>query len=89
MLQASTTMAMTTTTQVTVVCSGMSYLSMVTMPPSLMGLPVTSVQHDVVLVPSLTPRHSGGVVGLVTVLQQQTPSQMPLQVYANYAMGPP
>ena len=37
----------------------------------------------------LTPRHSGGVVGLTTVQQQQPPSQMPLQAYANYAMGSP
>ena len=42
-----------------------------------------------VLLPSLTQRHSGGIVGLATVLQQQFPSQMPLQAYANYAMAPP
>ena len=88
--RASTTMAMTTTAPVTVVSSGTSSdLSTITMAPSLMGLPVTSGQHDVVLPPPLTLRHSGGVVGLATVQQQQTSSQMPLQAYANYAMGPP
>ena len=46
---------------------------------------MTSGQHDVVL---LTPRHSGGVVGLAHVPQQQPLSQMPLQAYANYDMGP-
>ena len=44
-------------------------------------------QHDVFLLPPVTPRHSGDV-GLATVPQQQPPSQMPLQAYANYAMGP-
>ena len=90
MSQASTTLATNTTPPVTVVSSGMSSLfSIVTMVPSLMGLPATSGQHEVVLPPPLTPRHSGGAVGLATVLQQQPPSQMPLQAYANYAMGPP
>ena len=84
------TMAMTTTPLVTVVCSStLSLLSIVTMAPSLMGLPVTSGQHDVVLLPPLTPRHSGGVVGLVIVPQQHPPSQRPFQAYANYAKGPP
>ena len=59
------------------------------MAPSLMGLPATSGQHDVVLPPALTLMYSRAVVGLVTVPQQQPPSQMPLQAYANYAMGPP
>ena len=54
---------------------------MVTMAPSLMGHLATSGHCDMVL---LTPRPSGDVV-----LQQQTPSQMHLQAYANYAMGPP
>ena len=62
---------------------------MVTIAPSLIGLPATSGQHDEVLPPPLTPRHSGVVVGLATVPQQQTPSQVPLQAYANYAMDPP
>ena len=78
MSQAYTTMAITTTPLVTVVCSSMSSLFwMVTMAPSLMGLPAV-----------LTPRNSWGVVGLATVVQQQPPSQMPLQAYANYAFGP-
>ena len=88
MSEASTTKAMTTTPPVIVVSSSMSsLLSMVTMAPSLMRLLVTSGQHDA-LPPLLTPRNFGGVVGLATVLQQQAKSQMPLQVYANYAMGP-
>ena len=88
--QTPTTTAMATTPQVTVVYSGtLSLLSVVTMVPSLMGLPATSGVHDVVLLPPLTPRLSGGVVGLATVLKQEPPSQMPLQVYANYAMGLP
>ena len=37
----------------------------------------------------LTPRCSGGVLGHASVLQQQPPSPMPLQTYANYAMGSP
>ena len=53
------------------------------------GFQQHQVQHDVVLPSLLTPRHSGGVAGLDTVPQQQPPSQMPLQAYANYAMGPP
>ena len=53
-----------------------------------MGLTMTSGQHDVVLPPSLTPRNSGGIVGQATVPQQQPPSQMPLQAYASYALGP-
>ena len=90
MSQASTTTAMTTTPPVTVVHSSMScLLSVVTMAPSLMGLSVISGQHDAVLLPTLTPRNPGGVVGPAIVLQQQPQSQMPLQAYANYAMGPP
>ena len=89
MSQASTTTA-TSTPLVTIVCSGASsLLSMVTMAPSLMGLPATSGQHDVILLPLLMPRHSGGVVDPVTVPQWQAPSQRSLQAYANYAMGPP
>ena len=83
-------MAMTTTTPVTVVCSTTStLLSTVTMSHSMMGLPATSGQHDVVLPPLLTLRNSGGLVGLATVPQQQLQSQMPLQAYAYYATGPP
>ena len=60
-----------------------SLLSVVITALSLMGLLATLGQQDVVLLPLLAPRHSGGVVGLATV------PHMPLQVYANYAMGPP
>ena len=80
-------MAMTTNPPVSVVFSGTSsHLSMVTMACSLMGLSAMSGQHDVFV---LTPRHSGCIDGLATVPQQQPPSQMPLQAYANYVMGPP
>ena len=66
--QASTTMLKTTTPPVTDVFSGTSsLLSIVTMVPSLIGLPATSGKHGVVLPPPLTPMHSGGVVGLATV----------------------
>ena len=34
-------------------------------------------------------QHSGVVVGLATVPQQQSPSLMSLQAYPNFAMGPP
>ena len=77
MSQVSTTVAMTTPL-VTVASSGMPSLSLVTMAPPLMGLPTMLGQHDVVLPPPLTPRCPGGVLG-----------QIPLQAYANYAMGSP
>ena len=89
MSKASTTMAMTTTPPVIVVFSGMSSLSSITMVTSLKGLPATLGQHDVVLLPLLTPRHSGGVVGIATMPQQLPPSQMPIHTYPNYAMDPP
>ena len=89
MSQVFTTMAMTTTSLVNVVSSGMSSLSSGTMAPSLMGLPATLSQHDVVLPPLLTPKCPGGVIGLASVPQQQPPSSIPLQAYANYAMGSP
>ena len=44
-------------------------------------------QCDVVLLPPLIPRCSGGVLGHPSVSQQQPPSLMPLQAYANYAIG--
>ena len=56
---------------------------------SLMGLPTTLGEHDVVLPPPLTPRCSGGVLGHASVPQQQPPYSMPLQAHANYAMGSP
>ena len=75
------TTAPTTTPPVTVVSSG---LSSVTVAPSLTGFPVS---HGVVPPPPLILRGSGGVLGSVSVLQQQTPSSMLPLAYANYAMG--
>ena len=90
MSQASTTMATTTTPPVTVVYSGTSsLLMMVTMASTLMELPAIFNQHDVVLPPLLILRDTRGVGVLAIVPQQQPQFQMPLQVYANYAMGPP
>ena len=85
MSEASATIAMTTSIPVPVVGSSMSsLLSTVTLASSLMGPPVTSGQHYV----ALTPRNSGDVVGLAAVPQQQPQFQIPLQAYANYAIGP-
>ena len=83
------TMALTTTPPVTVVSSGLSSVSSVTVAPSLTGFPVSLDQHGVVPPPPLMLRGSGGVLGSVSVPQQQTPSSMPLLAYANYAMGSP
>ena len=52
-----------------------------------MGLPTMLGQHNVVLLPPLTPRCSGDVLGHASVPQQQPPSSKPLQAYANYARG--
>ena len=76
----------TTPASVPVVCSNtLSLLMTVTMVPILMGLPATSGQHDVVLPSLLILRDTRGVVGLAT----QSQSEMPLQAYANYSIGPP
>ena len=83
------TMAMTTTPPAMVVSSGLLSVSSVTVAPSLMGLPATLGQSEVVLPPPLMPRGSGGVIGLTSVLQQEPASSMPLLAYANYAMGSP
>ena len=80
------TTAPTTTPPVTVVSSG---LSSVTVAPSLTGFPVSLDQHGMVPPPPLMPRGSGGVLGSVSVPQQQTSSSMPPLAYANYAMGSP
>ena len=65
MSQASATVAMTTTPPVTAVWSGTwALLTTVTIAPSLMELPMTSGQHDMVLLPL---RDSWGVVGLVSL----------------------
>ena len=83
------TTALTTTPPVTVVSSGLSSVSSVTVAPSLTGFPVSLDQHGMVPPPPLMPRGSGGVLGSVSVPQQQTPSSMPPLAYANYAMGSP
>ena len=77
------TTAPTTTPPVTVVSSG---LSSVTVAPSLTGFPVS---HGMVPPPPLILRGSGGVLGSISVPQQQTPSSMLPLAYANYAMGSP
>ena len=79
-------MAPTTTPPVTVVSSGLSSVSSMTVAPSLTGFPVS---HGVVPPPPLMPRGSGGVLDSVSVPQQQTPSSMLPLAYANYAMGSP
>ena len=48
-----------------------------------------SVTHGMVPPPPLMQRGSGGVLGSISVLQQQTPSSMLPLTYANYAMGSP
>ena len=80
------TMAPTTTPPVTVVSSGLSSVSSVTVAPSLTGFPVS---HGMIPPPPLMVRGSGGVLGSVSVPQQQTPSSVPPLAYANYAMGSP
>ena len=60
---------MTTIPPVMVVSSVLSSVSSVTMAPSLMGLPATLGQCEVVLPQPLMPRGSGGVIGLASVLQ--------------------
>ena len=82
--------ATTTTAPVTVVCSSALFLiTAVTMAPTLIGLPVTLDQCDVVLPTVLILRNRRGIVGLTTVMQQQPQSHMPSQTYANYTMDPP
>ena len=67
--------AITTTSPVTVVCSGaLSFTMTVTIIPSLMRLPVTFDQHDVVVSLMLMLRDTRGVVGLTNVPQQQPES---------------
>ena len=83
------TTAPTTTPPVTVVSSGLSSVSSVTLAPSLTGFGVSLDQHGVVPPPPLMPTGSGDVLGSVSVPQQQTPSSMPPLAYANYAMGSP
>ena len=80
------TTAPTTTPPVTVVSSGLSSVSSVTLAPSLTGFPVS---HGMVPPPPLMLRCSGGVLGSVSVPQQQTPSSMLPVAYVNYAVGSP
>ena len=56
---------------------------------TMMGLPATLGQHDLVLLQPLMQRDTRSVVGLTNVPQQQPQSQIPPQAYANYAMVPP
>ena len=56
------TMATTTTPPVTVVSSGLSLVSSVTVAPSLMGFPLTLDLHGVALPPPFVLRGSGGVI---------------------------
>ena len=83
------TKALTTTPPVMVVSSGLSSVSSVTVTPSLTGFPVSLYQYGMVPPPPLMLRGSGGVLGSVSVPQQQTPSSMPPLAYVNYAMGCP
>ena len=83
------TTALTTTPPVTVVSSGLSSVSSVTVAPSLTGFPVSLDQHGMVPPPPLMPRGSGDVLGSVSVPQQQPPSSMLPLAYDNYAMGSP
>ena len=80
------TTAPTTTPPVTVVSSGLSSVSSVSVASSLTGFPVS---HGVVPPPPLMPRSSAGGLGSISVSQQQIPSSMPPLAYANYAMGSP
>ena len=82
-------MALITTPSVTVVSSGLSSMSSVTVAPSLTGFPVSLDQHGVVSLPLLMLRGSGGVLGSVSVPQQETLSSVPPLAYANYAVGSP
>ena len=63
------TTAPTTTPPVTVVSSGLSSMSSVTVAPSWTGFPVSLDQHGVVAPPHLMLRGSGGVLGSVSVSQ--------------------
>ena len=83
------TMALTTSPSITVVSSGLSSVSSVTVAPSPTGFPASLDQHGMVPPPPLMPRDSGDVLGSVSVPRLQTPSSMPPLAYANYAMGSP
>ena len=57
--------------------------------PAVVGLPSALGQQDVVLPSPLIQRDTRGVFDLATLPQQLHQSNMPLQAYASYAMGPP
>ena len=81
--------ATTTTPPVPVMWSGtLPLLMTVTIAPTMMGLPATLGQHDVVLLPLLMLRDTRDDAGLTTVPQQQPQSKMLHQAYARYAIGP-
>ena len=82
------TMALNTTPLVMVVSSGLSSVSSVTVAPSLTGFPVSLDQHGVVPPPTLMAKGSGGVLGSVSLPQQQTLFDAS-SAYANYAMHSP
>ena len=63
------TMALTTTLPVTVVSSGLSSVSSMTVAPSLTGFPVSLDQYGVVPPPPFMPKGSGGNLGSVSVPQ--------------------
>ena len=82
--------AATLSPPVTVLCSRALPVTMiVTIAPTSVGL-AASDHHDVVWPPQLILRDTmRGSVGLTTLSQQQqNETQMPSQVYVNYAMGP-
>ena len=81
------TTAPATTPPVTVVSSGLSSVSSVTVAPSPTGFPVSLDQHGLVPPPPLMLRGSGVVIGPASVPRQQPPSSMLPLAYANYAMG--
>ena len=72
MSHVSTTTSTTTTPPVMVVISGLSSVSSVTVAPSLTGFPVSLDQCGVGQPPALMPRGSEGVIGSISVPQQQT-----------------
>ena len=71
-------------------CAAVLNLTLQLLPwPNLAGATSDIGQYDIILPPLLMQRHTRGVDGLATVLQQQPQSQMPPCVFANYAMGLP
>ena len=73
-----------------VVCCSVSYIiTNVTMVPTFVSLEAASGQHDVVLLlPMIQMDKIRGAFGVMTLHSSKPQSQMPPQVYTNYAMGP-